>query len=61
MVIKQILEDSLNDKEKILFGKTYNYQYSLLNQRLMRTLITLSNWLFMPKQREILGHFKMLI
>jgi hypothetical protein len=47
---KQILENSLNDKEKILFGKTLYYQYSLLKQRLMRILITFLNWLFLSSK-----------
>jgi hypothetical protein len=52
---QQILEDSLNDKEKMLFKKCYlvrlyNYQYSLLKQMLMRILITFLNWLFISSK-----------
>ena len=41
---KQILENSLNDKEKYYLVILYNYQYSLLKQRLRRILITFSNF-----------------
>ena len=49
---KQILENSLNDKEKYYLVILYNYQYSLLKQRLMRILITFSNWLFIPSKEK---------
>ena len=55
---KQILENGLNDKEKIYLLILQNFHFSPLCQMLMTILITFSiNWLFIPSKEKISKRF----